>query len=169
MFIESSCGHAIKEMQKYDPYFDINDLTIEAKEVFKEFFCNYLAGNLEYLEKVSGQQALAVSKAEIKRRTTEGWQYKYDDILDIGESLLQGGMIPEKQNPQFTYTIQVQEINCKVSAKDENEITEGGEDSIMSSTYRIVLSRHDEPDIALTGHYWEIVEFNKVGEVAQLV
>ena len=55
MFIESSCGHAIKEMQKYDPYFDINDLTIEAKEVFKEFFCNYLAGNLEYLEKVSGQ------------------------------------------------------------------------------------------------------------------
>ena len=156
-------------MQKYDPYFDINDLTIEAKEVFKEFFCNYLSGNIEYLEKVSAQQALAVTKAEVKRRATEGWKYKYDDILDIGESLLQGGMIPEKQNPQFTYTIQVQEINCKVSIKDENKITEGGEDSIMSSTYRIVLSRHDEPDIALTGHYWEIVEFNKVGEVAQLV
>ncbi len=78
-------------------------------------------------------------------------------------------MIPEKSNPQFTYTINVQEISCKVSVKDENEITEGSEDAIMSSTYRIVMSRHDEPDIALTGHYWEIVEFNKVGEVAQLV
>jgi len=57
----------------------------------------------------------------------------------------------------------VQEIECKVSVKDENELKEGSEDSIMQSTYRIVLSRHDSPDIAMTGHYWEIVEFDKVG------
>jgi hypothetical protein len=39
----------------------------------------------------------------------------------------------------------------------------------MQTTYRFVLSRRDEPDLALTGHYWEIVEFNKVGELAQIV
>ena len=33
----------------------------------------------------------------------------------------------------------------------------------MNNTYRIVLSRHDEPNIEETGHYWEIVEFYKIG------
>jgi len=49
--------------------------------------------------------------------------------------------------------------------KNENEIKEGSDDSILASTYRFVLSLHQEPDIATTGHYWEIVEFNKVGEL----
>ena len=53
--------------------------------------------------------------------------------------------------------------------KNEKEIKEGGENNIMSNIYRIVLSRHEDPDLALTGHYWEIVEFYKVGEVKQLV
>jgi hypothetical protein len=29
----------------------------------------------------------------------------------------------------------------------------------------MVLSRHPEPEIEVTGHYWEIVEFYKIGEV----
>ena len=62
----------------------------------------------------------------------------------------------------------MQEIDCKVLVKD-GKIKEGGDDNIVQSTYRIVLSRHDDPDIALTGHYWEIVEFNKVGQATQLV
>lgn len=156
-------------MKKYDPTFDIQELHYEAEEVFKEFFCNFLAGNLEYLEKVSGRAGLAIVKGDIKRRETEGWRYKYSDILDSGNVQFLGGQVPEKQPPQFTFTIQVQEINCKVSIKNENEIKEGGEDNILQTVYRIVLSRHDEPDIALTGHYWEIVEFNKVGELQQLV
>jgi len=51
---ESSTARAIKEMQKYDPTFDLQELNFEAQEIFKEFFCNYLSGNLEYLEKVCG-------------------------------------------------------------------------------------------------------------------
>ena len=34
----------------------------------------------------------------------------------------------------------------------------------MNNQYRIVLSRHDEPNIEVTGHYWEIIEFYKTGE-----
>ena len=34
----------------------------------------------------------------------------------------------------------------------------------MNNSYRIVLSRHEEPNIEVTGHYWEIVEFDKIGE-----
>ena len=36
--------------------------------------------------------------------------------------------------------------------------------AIMNNTYRIVLSRHDEPNIEVTGHYWAITEFYKIGE-----
>ena len=39
-----------------------------------------------------------------------------------------------------------------------------GAGTIMNNTYRIVLSRHDEPQIEVTGHYWEIIEFYKIGE-----
>ena len=34
----------------------------------------------------------------------------------------------------------------------------------MNNTYQIVLSRHDEPDMEVTGHYWEIIDFRKIGE-----
>jgi hypothetical protein len=108
-------------------------------------------------------------KGDIKRRETEGWRHKYSDILDSRNILFQGGQVPEKQPPQFTFSIEIQEINCKVSVKDDNVITEGAEDRILQTSYRFVLSRHDNPDMALTGHYWEIVEFNKVGELQQIV
>lgn len=49
IFLESNCARAIKEMKKYDPEFDVLELAFEAEEVFKEFFCNFLEGNLEYL------------------------------------------------------------------------------------------------------------------------
>lgn len=75
--MESGCGRAIKAMQAYDPYFDLNDLEMEANEIFKEFYCNFLAGNLEFLETVSGGPALAICKADFKRRKDEGWKYKY--------------------------------------------------------------------------------------------
>ena len=32
-----------------------------------------------------------------------------------------------------------------------------------------MIQRHSEPDIEVTGHYWEIVEFYKIGEQALLV
>jgi hypothetical protein len=142
IFMESNCARAIKEMKKYDPDFDVLELAFEAEEVFKEFFCNFLSGNLEYLEKVSGMAGLAIVKGDIKRREVEGWKHKYTDFLDLRNVNFLGGQVPEKQPPQFTYTLEVQEINCKVSVKNENEIKEGGDNNILSSTYRIVLSMH---------------------------
>lgn len=167
-FSESGLARAIKEMQKYDRDFDLQDLHYEAEEIFKEFYCNFLNGNLDYVEKVCGKAGLAIAKTEIKRRQTEGWKYKYDDILNINHPNFLGGQIPDKSPPQFSFTIEVQEIDCKVNVKD-GSIKDGGEDRIIESVYRIVLSRHDNPDLETTGHYWEIVEFNKVGELQRLV
>jgi hypothetical protein len=68
ILMESSCARAVKEMRQFDREFDLQDLSFEAEEIFKEFYCNYLSGHLIYLEKVCGKQALAVVKTEVKRR-----------------------------------------------------------------------------------------------------
>ena len=167
VYTESSCARAIKNMEAYDPYFQLEDLEAEATEIFKEFYCNFLSGNIDYLEKVSGGPALAICKGEIKRRATEGWQYKYDDLLDCENATFNSGQMDKV--PSFTFIVGTQEIDCKVSIKDENEIKEGSEDSIMKNSWRITLSRHEEPDIEVTGHYWCVTELQKVGELKQLV
>lgn len=82
VFMESNVARAVKEMLKYDPDFDVLELQYEAEEVFKEFYCNFLAANLEYLEKVSAMAGLAIVKGDIKARETLGVRHKYTDILD---------------------------------------------------------------------------------------
>lgn len=54
----------------------------------------------------------------------------FQDILDSGNVNFLGGMIPDKSPPQFTFTIQVQEVSCKVNNKD-NSIKEGGDNRIL--------------------------------------
>ena len=164
---ESSCARAIKNMEAYDPYFVFDELEMEAVDIFQEFYCNFLSGNLEYLEKVSGGPALAICKAEFQRRVTEGWKYKYQELLDIGNPSFNSGQMDKV--PSFTFIVETQEINCRVSVKDENEIIEGGDGNIMKNSWRFTLSRHEDPDIETTGHYWEITELAKVGELKQLV
>lgn len=126
-FIESGTAKAVKHMKAYDKEFNIEELPFEAEEVFKEFFCNFLSGNLEYIESVSSSTALALVKAELKRRKEEGWEYRYTDILDSGAISFLGGMVPDKQPPQFTFTLNVQEINCKQKIKEPSEIHEGSD------------------------------------------
>ena len=71
--------------------------------------------------------------------------------------------------PSFTYIVETQELDCKVCSKDLETIKEGGDDHIMRNSWRITISRHEEPEIEVTGHYWEITELQKVGELKQLV
>jgi hypothetical protein len=127
---ESSVARAIKEMQNYDPTFDIQELSFEVAEVFKEFYCNFLDGNVEYLEKVASGPGLAVVKAEIKRREVEGWKNKYTELLDYGNVNFIGGRLMEKGVPMFTYTIVCSEVDCKINLKD-GSIKEGNDNNLL--------------------------------------
>ena len=69
-------------MQRYDPDFDLEELTDEAMEIFQEFYCNFLSGNKEYLEMVCGGTAGALCKAHIEQREKEGWVFKYEELLN---------------------------------------------------------------------------------------
>ncbi len=91
IFSESNCARAIRQMQAYDPEFDILNLQYEFEELFKEFYCNFLSGNIEYLEKVCGDAGLAIVKGDIKAREVGLWKYKYDDFLDCGNVNFLGG------------------------------------------------------------------------------
>lgn len=109
-YTESSCARAIKSMEAYDPYFAFEDLETEAADVFTEFYCNFLSGNLEFLEKVSGGVALAICKAELQRRQKEGWVNRYDEMLDCTVATFNSGQMD--QLPSFTFIMEITEINC---------------------------------------------------------
>jgi len=151
-------------MEAYDPYFDFNDLEVEAKEIFAEFYCNFLSGNLEYLEKVAGGPALAKCKAEIQSRTKDQWKYKYEEVLDMRDAVFQSGGL-EGKVPSFSYIIDTQEINCRMSTKGDDAVLEGDDNAIKQTSWRLTLSRHEDPDLEMTGHYWEVTNIEKVGEL----
>ena len=107
--MENSCARAVKNMQAYDPYFSFDELEVEAREIFKEFYCNFLTGNLEYVSEISSGPALAICKAEFKLREQEKWSYKYEDLLDCGDAVFQSGEIAElTKAPSFTYVVTTQ-------------------------------------------------------------
>jgi len=86
---------------------------------------------------------LALTKTTIQLREKEGWEYKYKDLLDLGDAQFQGANI-ENKVPCFIYHITVQEIDCRVSHKPKKdsegnviegefveEIVEGNEYNLM--------------------------------------
>lgn len=126
-----------------------------------------------------------MNKAWIELRKKQGWHYQIEEIVDCGRAQFQGGQLLEGV-PAFTYHIDAQEFDLKVKEDGTEYIAEpvdaegnpivdpkqkkkASGQKIMSNSYRIMVQRHSEPDIEVTGHYWEIVEFYKIGEQALLV
>lgn len=81
LFKETDLSKAIGKMKAYDHEFDILDLHYEIEEIFTDFFNGFLEGNLEYLQKFSDEQALAIVKGDLQRRNKEGWEYKFKEML----------------------------------------------------------------------------------------
>ena len=156
-------------MKKYDPEFDVEELQYEAEEIFKEFYCNFLTGTQDYLDLVCGSTAGAMCKALIEIRQKQGWTYKYEELLNLGNIQFMGGKI-ENNTPMFSYHLEVQEFDAKVwtSGKPPEGEEVEKDRGLMMNTYRIELALHEEPDIEVTGHYWKIIEFMKIGEVKLL-
>jgi len=102
-YMESSCAKAVKNMLKYDPDFDLYELEKEAGEIFREFYCNFLAGNIEFLDVVSGGTALAISKAHLKARAVDGVVYMFEEPFDCTEATFQSGEITTA--PSFTFIV----------------------------------------------------------------
>jgi hypothetical protein len=107
-------------MKLYDKEFDLEKLTYEAEEIFKEFYCNYLAGNIQFLELVAGETCLPFLKAMIELRQKEGWKYRIEELLECSQGIFMGAKI-ENGKACFTYHFEVQEFDSKVSLKDGSE------------------------------------------------
>jgi len=79
-----------------------------------------------------------------------------------------GGKIPAERNqPSFSFTIRVQEIHCNISKKT-NKVVDGREDKVMQQRFNFVLTMHENPDLELSGHPWELVEILPVEAVHML-
>jgi hypothetical protein len=116
---DTQWNKAVAIMKRYDPDFCLEELTFEAEEIFREFYCNYLAGNKEYLDKVSSGP-VALLGAMIELRNKEGWKFKYEELLDCGVAHFAGATLIEGQ-PAFTFTIEIQEFDAKVRVSDGSD------------------------------------------------
>jgi hypothetical protein len=81
----------------------------EVRELGKELFCNFLSGNQEYMEKISGGTAAPWFKAMIELRNKEGWAHKYEEVLDLRNVNFMAGRVIEGRS-HFMYTFDVDEI-----------------------------------------------------------
>ena len=84
---------AILKTRLYDAEFELENLTYEAEEIFKEFYCNYLAGNKAYIDLVCGPEVAPLLNALIEVRQKEGWKYKFDELLDCSNAFFMGAKI----------------------------------------------------------------------------
>lgn len=65
--------------------------------------------------------------------------------------------------PYFQFLVRMQEVNCLVSTKEEDQeemvIVSGDKSKIMETSYLLVLTLNREPNLEEVGHEWEIVQF----------
>lgn len=69
------------------------------------------------------------------------------------------------RSPKFTFIIDILEFNNKISVKEGNTIEDSMNETFIKTSWRFTLSRHSDPDIELTGHYWEMSNLEKIGEL----
>lgn len=81
---DTSQAKAVSAMKRYDPEFDFLSMHYEVEEVFREFYCNYLDGNKEYVKYLTTGEA-TIMQALIELREKEKWTYKYPEVLDCSE------------------------------------------------------------------------------------
>jgi hypothetical protein len=59
--------------------------------------------------------------------------------------------------------VRMQEIDCLISTKEEDlgkeVIVQGSKDKVISRSYILTVKLHDEPNIELVGHEWELMSF----------
>jgi len=165
---ESNTARAIKEMRSRMPGFSIYELERDAKGVFCQIYDAFLEGNLSFIEKTCGESALVYFRTLLKKREVDGVFPKYTYLWDADVADLIGGKIPtERNHPSFSFTIRVQEIHCNINKKT-NKVVDGREDKVIQQRFNFVLSMHENPDLEISGHPWELVEILPVEAVHML-
>ena len=96
---------AIAAMKRYDPDFEFFEMQYEVEEVFREFYCNFLDGNKDYVKALTAGEA-SIMQALIELREKEGWEFKYPEVLDASIPEFIGAKMVEGV-PAFTFTIAV--------------------------------------------------------------
>ena len=57
---ETGTAKAVLAMQRYDPEFDFESMHFEVEEIFREFYCNFLDGNMDYIKALTSGEAIVV-------------------------------------------------------------------------------------------------------------
>lgn len=165
---DSTTSKAIQAMRMLEKKFDVFELEKDARGIFRDAYNTYLRGDVELLEKMCSEVALAYFKTLIKKREVDGVYPKYEELWDCEPALLVAGQVHEKKLPHFTFSIDTQEIHCNISKK-ANKVVDGAEDQILQNKYIFVVTVNENADLEAVGHRWQIVEIQQVGHQVALV
>lgn len=103
---ESDSAKAIKQMKLFDPNFDIYEFEREAKVIFEETYKSYLLGELNVLEKICGETALAYFRVNLRRNKELKVEPKYKNLWNIEEVRFTKGFVADTSKlPVFIFTV----------------------------------------------------------------
>lgn len=156
-------------MKEIYPEFDIFELEDDVKTIFITVYEEFLNGNQEYIEKVCASGALGYFQASIRTREEMQVQPLYKKIWFLDHIHFQSnidfdaGAAIKNGFPYFQFLVNMQELDCLVSTKEEDEgkevIVSGDKGKITNNSYVLTLALHQQPDLEVVGHEWEIIEF----------
>jgi hypothetical protein len=168
----SGTGKAIDRMRKVYPEFDIFELEDDTKEIFVDLYEAFLQRNDEYVQKVADGEARGFFLANMRRWEEMEVKPKFDKIWFFEGCHLEKADVVNSY-PVFLFSVKVQEIDCLESIKEEDIgkdiIVQGSDKQIVSNTYIVTLTLHDEPDLEAVGHTWKITEFRLAGKQKMLL
>jgi len=168
IFTESNTAQAIRQMQSFDPDFEIEDFLYEARDLFEMMYTYQLHADIETLSLFVGEQALAFWKNILTVRTKTGIEPKYKEVLSVDDITFMGGRIPDKKNACFTFSCRLREIHCNVKKGQMEEIVEGDEERVSTSIYSFTVTLHSDPALDQLGHPWEIVDVQQMDKYKAL-
>ena len=165
--VKSTSSEAFIIMRKHDPDFDFYELEHRASIFLKIILKAEFEGNLELIEALCAENALAVESAKIKYRKEKGLEMKLKEPIYIDNAMYHNSVIVDADNVRFQFIINVQENNCLI---DKEGNIQDGKASLLENCHYVIEVWYDpEAQVDVIGHNWIVTKLERTGVVEQLI
>jgi len=156
-------------MRYYEPNFDIFVFQYEVREIFTRVFNAFLKGDLDYVQKCCGEQALNFFKEKLKLLKDKKCVHLNKELLFVSDmNFLEARFVDKKNSPIFIYQLRAQQQDCIISEVD-GKVVEGGIHDIKSFNYILSFQVNENPLLSELGHFWKIKELVETEVFKQII
>lgn len=165
--VKATSAEAIIIMRKYDPDFDFYELEQKVPSMLKSILKAEFTGDIEFIEAICKETALAIESTKIKFRKEKGLECKIKEPVYIDVAHYHNSVIIDSDNVRFQFIINVQENNCLIN--QEGEVVEGKPSLVENCHYVVELYYDPDAEVDITGHNWVFSKIERTGVVEQLI